>query len=64
MITIITPANARIVESAVGTALMIHNTGEAGCLILKRIATPISRLMHPIIKITICGRLFITKYSD
>ena len=39
------PINARIGDSAVGTALMIQNTGEAGCLILKRMDRLISRLM-------------------
>ena len=52
------PTNARIVESAVGTALKIHRIGEAGCLILKRIVTLINKLMHPIIRIIMCTRLF------
>lgn len=53
-ITMSNPTNARIFDSAVGTALMIQKTGDAGCLILKRMVKAISRLILARIARRIC----------
>ena len=62
--TINRPTSARIGDSAVGTALMIHKTGDAGCLILKSMVRLISRLILARIVIRICKVVMVRRIDS